>query len=244
MSRKSKWDRHQKWLEREARREEQKVLGGLLGSRKKKAEEKPDIASDMDRAMYGSAQITNIGPDTLLRDEIASVSAGIAREQDWQRQIIEQMMEERARRQVRYDDDNGKPWNAPYIEYVVEEYYDAAANRLKQRKVQKTPYLGEPIYKPAEKPENKVKAVVHKAGHFPIGWMIEASQRAQNSDDLIRIECEEEAVVIIAIAGDLYSEHRIAWLMMENAEVNPLILAIENVERQIRVQSSLKAANG
>lgn len=94
-------------------------------------------------------------------------------------------------------------------------------------------------------PENKIKATVHKAGHFPIEWMVEASNRANDSDFLIHIEVNATGVEVIGHQGDEYATHPIVWLMMEKAEVNPLIPAIENVERQLRVVSSLqKAVNG
>lgn len=92
-----------------------------------------------------------------------------------------------------------------------------------------------------EKPPPKQ---VHKAGHFPIDWMVAAHKRAQESDYLIRIEITGTGVDLTAINGDDYCDHKVAWLAMEKADLNPLILAIEHVERQIRVQSKLKAANG
>ena len=93
---------------------------------------------------------------------------------------------------------------------------------------------------PTEQPE-KIVATVHKAGHFPIEWMIEASKRAEESDALVHIEVDKTGVVVVAEqGGEDYAQLPLPWVMMEKAEVNPLIPAIEHVERQLRVLAKAK----
>lgn len=155
--------------------------------------------------------------------------------------------EEATRRQVVYSDHQHRADCERYLEY--QEYYDVAQDKMVRVPVEKYKYTdaeGRTFFKPPPPlPENKIKPVIHKAGHFPIGWMIEACERAHESECLIRIECETDAVVVIGENGeDGYATHNISWAAMENAITNPLILAIEHVERQIRVQSSLQKANG
>lgn len=87
---------------------------------------------------------------------------------------------------------------------------------------------------------------VHKAGHFPINWMLEANERADQSDKLIRIQLEKDGVVVIGTEGNEYETHTLTWAMMDKAEVNPLILAIETVEKHLSTLGRLKdiVANG
>lgn len=89
-----------------------------------------------------------------------------------------------------------------------------------------------------------VSTTAHKAGHFPIQWMIEGHERASQSSALIRIELEVEGVMVVGIEGDNYQTHKLPWTMMDKAQENPLIPAIEHVERSLATLDSLKAMVG
>lgn len=132
--------------------------------------------------------------------------------------------------------------------YEVVTYFDKERGEYRQRKqhVEGERYTDADGRTFRTSLENKIKPVVHKTGHFPIEWMVEAATRAEESDALVHIEVDAKGVTVIAEqAGEDYASHHIVWTMMEKSEINPLIPAIENVERQLRVQSSLKkAANG
>lgn len=84
----------------------------------------------------------------------------------------------------------------------------------------------------------------HKSGHFPIQWMVEGHERASQSSALIRIELEAEGVMVVGIEGDNYQTHKLPWTMMDKAQENPLIPAIEHVERSLATLDSLKAMVG
>lgn len=94
--------------------------------------------------------------------------------------------------------------------------------------------------------KNQIKPTVHKGGHFPVEWMLEGHERAMASDKVIRIQLEKEGVVVIGTEGDNYETHSLPWVMMECAEVNPIPLAIETVEKHLntlyRLKSKVKAA--
>jgi hypothetical protein len=82
---------------------------------------------------------------------------------------------------------------------------------------------------------------VHKAGHFPTNWMEEAVERAENSEKMVTITVERGGVAVTAIEGnDKFAGHTISWVMMEKAEVNPLLLAIEDVERKLDLLHKMK----
>lgn len=87
---------------------------------------------------------------------------------------------------------------------------------------------------------NAIKPTIHKAGHFPIGWMMEAFERAEQSDKIITIQLEKEGVTVIGQEGDSYEAHTLSWPMMEHAEVNPVILGIEKVEKHLDTLGRLK----
>lgn len=87
---------------------------------------------------------------------------------------------------------------------------------------------------------NTLKATFHKAGHFPIQWMAKAHERAEASDKIISIQLEKEGVVVIGQEADNYETHTLSWMMMEHAEVNPVILGIETVEKHLDTLGRLK----
>lgn len=91
---------------------------------------------------------------------------------------------------------------------------------------------------------NAIKPTVHQSGHFPIDWMVEASTRASESELLVRIEVAKDGVVVIAHDGDDYEQHELPWSMMDKAEVNPLLPAIEGLEKKLRVLRSAKKKLG
>lgn len=126
------------------------------------------------------------------------------------------------------------PQDVGDIEWIVEAYTDPSDP------------IGGPKYRKVPKVANKIQATVHKAGHFPIQWMIEANERAEASDKLIRIQLEKEGVAVIGTEAENYETHTLTWAMMDKAEVNPIILGIETVEKHLdtlhRLKKRVKAA--
>lgn len=101
--------------------------------------------------------------------------------------------------------------------------------------------LAEALAAKHQRSENKIKATIHKAGHFPTQWMEEAIDRAEASEKCITLSVERKGVMVTAIEGDdKYASHVITWQQMENAEVNPLLLAIEDVEKKLDVLHRVK----
>lgn len=90
-------------------------------------------------------------------------------------------------------------------------------------------------------PKNAIKAVVHQSGHFPIDWMVEGSERASESEVLVKIEVSKDGVIVIAHDGDDYVQHELPWTMMDKAAVNPVIPAIEGLEKKLRILRSAKS---
>jgi hypothetical protein len=85
------------------------------------------------------------------------------------------------------------------------------------------------------------KAPIHREGHFPTHWVEEALDRAEASDKCITLSMERKGVMVVAMEGeDKYSSHVITWEMMEKAEVNPLPLAIEDVEKKLDLLHKIK----
>jgi len=93
----------------------------------------------------------------------------------------------------------------------------------------------------AEK-KSVAKEVVHKDGHFPTKWMEEAIDRVEASDKLVTITVERGGVAVVAQeGGEKYASHVITWQVMEHANTNPLVLAIEDVERKLDLLQKIKA---
>lgn len=86
------------------------------------------------------------------------------------------------------------------------------------------------------------KSPIHKEGHFPTHWMEEAMDRAEASEKCITLTIERNGVMVVAVEGeDKYASHVITWEMMEKSEVNPLPLAIEDVEKKLDLLHKVKA---
>ncbi len=64
------------------------------------------------------------------------------------------------------------------------------------------------------------------------------------SEVMVTIQLEKDGVVVIAQSGEDYEEQRLVWTMMEHAVVNPMILAIETVERHLATLGRLKERVG
>jgi hypothetical protein len=128
---------------------------------------------------------------------------------------------------------------------MVERVWDAASDTHRIRKIPRGGFRGEPDYSEAAYlAHNAVKATVHKAGHFPIQWMTEAFERSEQCDALITVNLEKEGVTVIGESGDEYMTHTLAWTMMEKAETNPIILAIDAVEKKLKTLGRLKERVG
>jgi hypothetical protein len=90
-----------------------------------------------------------------------------------------------------------------------------------------------------------VTGTVHKAGHFPTSWMTEAVDRAEASEMCITLTVEREGVLVTAMEADERFDIRVTdWQAMEHSEVNPLIHAIEDCEKKLRMLEKVKAASG
>jgi hypothetical protein len=90
-----------------------------------------------------------------------------------------------------------------------------------------------------------VKATIHKEGHFPTKWIGEAIDRAEKSDKCLTFAIEREGIVVTAMeAGEQYSVRVTGWAEMETSETNPLIFAIEDVERKLDLLQKLKEKAG
>lgn len=96
-----------------------------------------------------------------------------------------------------------------------------------------------------EKSGGTIKATLHKAGHFPTQWMTEAVDRAEASEMCITITVEREGVLVTAMEADERFDIRVTdWEAMEHSEVNPLIKAIEDSEKKLRLLQKVKAKAG
>jgi hypothetical protein len=96
-----------------------------------------------------------------------------------------------------------------------------------------------------EKSGGTIKATLHKAGHFPTQWMTEAVDRAEASEMCITLTVEREGVLVTAMEADERFDIRVTdWAAMEASEVNPLIHAIEDAEKKLRMLEKVKAASG
>jgi len=121
-------------------------------------------------------------------------------------------------------------------------YLEAEYPKGTERRVDETYY-----YQPIDKSEitstitNKVVATIHKAAHFPTAWVAEAIDRAEQSDKCITFALEREGVVVTAMeAGEHFAVRVTDWQAMEASEVNPLLHAIEEVERKLDILQKLK----
>jgi hypothetical protein len=93
--------------------------------------------------------------------------------------------------------------------------------------------------------ENKIKATIHKTAHFPTAWIAEAIDRAETSTKCITFAIEREGIVVTAMeAGERYAVKVSDWAAMETSEVNPLLHAIDEVERKLDILQDLKKAVG
>ena len=85
------------------------------------------------------------------------------------------------------------------------------------------------------------KATLHKDAHFPTKWIGEAIDRAEQSSKCITFTFEREGIVVMAMeAGEQYAVKVTDWQAMEKSEVNPLLHAIDEVERKLDILQSLK----
>jgi hypothetical protein len=97
----------------------------------------------------------------------------------------------------------------------------------------------------SEKLVNRVKATIHKTAHFPTKWIAEAIDRAEKSEKCITFAIEREGIVVTAMeAGERYAVRVTDWAAMEQCEINPLLHAIDEVERKLDILQDLKKAVG
>lgn len=147
-----------------------------------------------------------------------------------QERMIERMQEEKQKAE---ELDKGDNW-----------YMDAAGNSYLRPPGEKVEFTGvewnEAKFTGALTLTNNIKPTVHKAGHFPIQWMNEAFARAEVSEKIITIKLERSGVVVIGEEADNYETHTLPWSMMDHAEVNPILLGIETVEKHLDTLDRLK----
>lgn len=82
--------------------------------------------------------------------------------------------------------------------------------------------------------------VDHRKGHLPIDWLVEARSHANDSEVLITIQIETDGVIVVGQSGDDYETAITAWENMQSGHENPLIKAIETVERHLATLGRLK----
>jgi hypothetical protein len=151
---------------------------------------------------------------------------------------------ERARRDQ--DAIEGRDTKRSDREYCMEQarYYeskgDKALAEVWQRRawqIDAKPYARVPIPKSG----GTITAKLHKDAHFPTKWIGEAIDRAEKSDKCITFTFEREGIVVMAMeAGEQYAVKVTDWQAMEKSEVNPLLHAIDEVERKLDILQSLK----
>ena len=91
-------------------------------------------------------------------------------------------------------------------------------------------------------PPEPAKAPLHKDAHFPTKWITEAIDRAEQSTKAITFTFEREGIVVVAMeAGEKYAVKVTDWQAMEQSKINPLIHAIDEVERKLDILQDLKA---
>lgn len=84
------------------------------------------------------------------------------------------------------------------------------------------------------------KPVEKRAGHVPTRWLAEAFDMAKNCDAFITIQLEEDGVAVIGRSGEEYGTIALAWEVLEKSPHNPLLKAIEGVERHLSALERLK----
>lgn len=130
--------------------------------------------------------------------------------------ILQQQEAERRQLAARYE-----TWEkgAGHGEIMIETNYDMAKMELVRTVFRK------PAPLPAEKTTGVIKS----------DWLMAAALRCKESEDFLRIEIEDKGITIIGEAGEEYMHLTITWLVLEAAEVNPLLLAIEDVEKRLEM---------
>lgn len=89
----------------------------------------------------------------------------------------------------------------------------------------------------------KPETIVPK-GTISTDWLKEAHGRCMASDMVIRLQLEDNGVVLIGTQGDDYETRSIPWTTLEEARQNPIIAEIEVLERQLSIVSQLKTEDG
>lgn len=84
------------------------------------------------------------------------------------------------------------------------------------------------------------KPIEQRAGHVPTRWLAEAYEMAKECDAFITIQLEEEGVAVIGRSGEEYGTIALAWEVLEKSPHNPLLKAIEGVERHLSALERLK----
>jgi hypothetical protein len=84
------------------------------------------------------------------------------------------------------------------------------------------------------------KPIEQRAGHVPTRWLAEAFEMAKECDAFITIQLEEEGVAVIGRSGEEYGTIALAWEVLETSPHNPLLKAIEGVERHLSALERLK----
>jgi hypothetical protein len=124
------------------------------------------------------------------------------------------------------------------FEHIRHEAYQAAKNEINYRTGKDAVRRGGPEgqVEPVE-PEK----VQHKKGHFPTHWIAEAIDLAEQSDMAITFGIEREGIMVMAMSeGEQYAIRVTGWTEMEHCIINPLLPAIEDVERKLSLLIKMK----
>lgn len=71
-------------------------------------------------------------------------------------------------------------------------------------------------------------------------WLQEAAYHAEQADMFVRIEVENSGVSVVGKSGDNYEARSASWLEMEEAETNPLLPLVKEVERELAAKDVLE----
>lgn len=129
-------------------------------------------------------------------------------------------------------------FNPAEFEHIKKEAYQAAWNEIRFRTGRDDVRSGGPEgqVEPVE-PEK----VQHKKGHFPTHWIAEAIDLAEQSDMAITFGIEREGIMVMAMSeGEQYAIRVTGWAEMEHCEINPLLPAVEDVERKLSLLIKMK----
>lgn len=75
---------------------------------------------------------------------------------------------------------------------------------------------------------------------LPVPYLKQAMERAAQSDLFVRLEIEDNGIAVIAMSGDDYETIGVTWEELDKSVRNPLLPAIEAVEKRLAVLQRAK----